>query len=115
MKFVGWPISSLHAKVHLVALDIFTQKKLEDISPSTHNTEVPNVNRTEYTLFDIADDGFVTLMTPTGEKKADLKMPSDDSVASILTQLFQEGEDTVVTVLSAMGEEQIISAKAAST
>ncbi|KAK3670802.1 translation initiation factor eIF5A [Recurvomyces mirabilis] len=102
-----------HAKVHLTAIDIFTGKKLEDLSPSTHNMEVPNVRRQEYQLLDIAEDGFMSLMTEGGETKDDVKVP-DGEVGDKINKLFREDEkDTNVIVLTAMGEEAAIDAKEA--
>ncbi|GFQ02052.1 eukaryotic translation initiation factor 5a-2 [Phtheirospermum japonicum] len=75
-----------HAKCHFVAIDIFTAKKLEDIVPSSHNCDVPHVNRTDYQLIDISEDGFIK-------------------------DGFAEGKDLVVSVMSAMGEEQICAIK----
>ncbi|KAK9494835.1 translation protein SH3-like domain-containing protein [Lipomyces doorenjongii] len=100
-----------HAKVHLVAIDIFTQKKLEDLSPSTHNMEVPNVTRTEFQLINI-DDGFLSLMTADGATKDDVKVP-DGELGSKLESEFDEGKDLIVTIVSAMGEEACIGYKEA--
>jgi translation initiation factor 5A len=101
-----------HAKVHLVAIDIFTGKKLEDISPSTHNMDVPNVNRVEYPLIDISDDGFLSLMKQDGNTKDDVKIPEGDLGAQISAG-FNNSKELLVTIVSAMGEEAVISFKEA--
>lgn len=88
--------------------DIFNQRKLEDIVPSSHNSEVPHVKRTDYQLMDITDDGYVGLLTDSGDMRDDLKLPThDDELVSRIKADFAAGKDLVVTVLSAMGEEQI--------
>merc|ERR1712243_458599 len=100
-----------HAKVHLVALDIFTGKKLEDICPSTHNMEVPNVKRKDYQLIGM-DDDFLSLMDNSGDTRDDLKCPADDSdVGKEVRNAIDNEADILVTVLSACGEECVIANK----
>jgi translation initiation factor 5A len=100
-----------HAKVHLVAIDIFTGKKMEDISPSTHNMDVPHVRRNEYQLVNI-DDGFLNLMNQDGASKDDVKVPDSD-LGREISSAFEDGKDLLVTIVSAMNEEQAISYKEA--
>jgi len=98
-----------HAKVHMVALDIFTGKKLEDICPSTHNMEVPNVKRRDFQLIDI-EDGFLSLMDDGGEIRDDLKVPENE-IGEEITRDFGDGKELLCTVLSACGEECVIATK----
>eukprot|EP00850_Spirogloea_muscicola_P007589 SM000039S14419 [mRNA] locus=s39:71769:73528:+ [translate_table: standard] len=100
-----------HAKCHFIAIDIFTQKKLEDIVPSSHNCDVPEVVRTDYQLIDISEDGFVSLLTEGGDTKDDLRLPTDDALLQQIKDSFAEGKDVVLTVMGAMGEEQICALK----
>merc|ERR1711988_706362 len=66
-----------HAKAHIVALDIFTGKKYEDLCPTSHNLEIPFVKRTEYQLLNAeADTGEVSLLLESGETKDDLNLPT---------------------------------------
>lgn len=104
-----------HAKCHFVAIDIFTGKKYEDLTPSSHNCDVPNISRVEYTLMDITEEGFVTLMFENGSTREDLTLPKgteeSDRLADQIKDMHSQGQEIVVTVLKAMGEEMINSVK----
>jgi len=99
-----------HAKVHLVALDIFTNKKYEDICPSTHNMDVPNVSRKDYQLLDVSDDDYLSLMDDGGNTRDDLKIPESD-LGEEIKNAINDGRDIMCTVLSACGEEAVIATK----
>merc|ERR1712154_750327 len=52
-----------HAKAHIVAIDIFNEKKYEDLCPCSHNLDVPFVTRTEFQIVNIEkDSGEVSLL-----------------------------------------------------
>eukprot|EP00178_Gracilaria_changii_P019279 TRINITY_DN5599_c0_g1_i1.p1 TRINITY_DN5599_c0_g1~~TRINITY_DN5599_c0_g1_i1.p1 ORF type:complete len:166 (+),score=27.06 TRINITY_DN5599_c0_g1_i1:31-498(+) len=95
-----------HAKAHIVAIDIFTEKKLEELCPTSHNMTVPFVNRTEYQLLDITGDGFLNLLTDGGEEKNDVKLPNNE-LGQRLQKGFDEGKNLNVTLVKAMKEEAV--------
>merc|ERR1719370_2400966 len=79
----------------MVALDIFTGKKLEDICPSTHNMEVPNVKRKDYQLIGM-DDDYLSMMDDTGDTREDLKCPEDDVGQEIRTAIAKRGREIII-------------------
>lgn len=104
-----------HAKCHFVAIDIFTGKKYEELTPSSHNCDVPHVSRQDYTLLDVSEDGFISLMDDSGNTKDDLALPkgTDDAekLAEQIQKDFDDGKELVVSVLKAMGEEMVCAVK----
>lgn len=111
-----------HAKAHIVALNIFNSKKLEDLCPSSHNVDVPFVKRTEYQLLTVDfDSGEVSLLNPDGTTKDDLNLPTfvqtgeptedDKKLVEELKSAEDAGKTMAVVVLEACGQEKIIQAK----
>jgi len=98
-----------HAKCVFTALDIFTGKKYESMSPSTHTVEIPVVKRVSYECIDIDDEGFASLMDEDSNSKEDLKMP--ESLMEEAKAILEEDGVALVDVLCAMGKEQIMSVK----
>ena len=97
-----------HAKCNFTALDIFTNKKYEDIVPSSHSTTVPFVTRADYQLLDIGDDGELSLMEDSGDTKDDVNLPPDETLAEEIKAAFDEGTDCLLNVVSACGQEQVM-------
>lgn len=74
---------------------------------------MPIINRQEYTLVDVDQDGFVSLMSADGSTtKEDIKLPADEpEISQKIKDAVENGVDMIVAVLSAMGEEKIVAAK----
>lgn len=101
-----------HAKVNMVGIDIFNGRKYEDMSPSTHNMDVPVVKRKDYELLAIDEDGYVSLLDDALGTKEDLKLPEGELGQQIRDAFEKEGDaGMLVTVVSAMGEEAILAFK----
>lgn len=98
-----------HAKVHMVAIDVFTGKKYEDICPSTHNMNVPHVIRKDYSFVDI-EDGFMSLMDDEGSMKDDLMLPEGE-IGDEIKKKQESGDGFNVSVMMAMGEEKAVGVK----
>ncbi|CAG2164573.1 unnamed protein product [Oppiella nova] len=86
-----------HAKVHLVGIDIFTNKKYEDLCPSTHNIDVPNVSRIEYQLIDIQSDGYISLMNDKGDTPTGANELRDE-----LLRKGEELDQTLTTIIATL-------------
>ncbi|KAI1422293.1 eukaryotic translation initiation factor 5A-2 [Xylaria sp. FL1777] len=99
-----------HAKVHLVATDIFTGKKLEDLCPSTHNMDVPGHRKESWNLQYLTRDGYLNLMSDEGEENEKIRVPEGEVGEQIRALLDDEGlplddsRDIVITLIYSMGE-----------
>lgn len=102
-----------HAKANIVAVDIFNGRKYEEVAPTSHNLDVPTVNRMDFSLIDISDDGFTSLLNEDGTQKEGLRLPEGELGEQIKTA-FNAGTDVIVSVQSAVSEEAIISFKTTS-
>mmetsp|Transcript_113311 Transcript_113311/g.178240 ORF Transcript_113311/g.178240 Transcript_113311/m.178240 type:complete len:171 (-) Transcript_113311:173-685(-) len=115
-----------HAKAHIVAIDIFTKKKLEDLCPTSHNMAQPVVKNTEMQVLSADPDSLeVSLLNEDGSTKDDIFLPNkdtmgvapeqqaaDEQLAKEICEATEKGEKTVLAIVtSACGIEKITGVK----
>ena len=105
-----------HAKCRFTAADIFDGSKHEDVIPGSHTATIPFVDRIEYMVVGIDEEDFLQLMGDDGDMKEDLGLPKypegmDDDLRAAIEAAEAASKTVYVSVVSAMGKEQITSFK----
>jgi translation initiation factor 5A len=102
-----------HAKASIAGTDLFTGRRYEAHLPTSHDIEVPLVERQDYALINI-DGKNTQLLDLQGNMREDVEI-GDGETDQKLVALYESGEveEIVVTVLSSNGESKIIEFKKA--
>ena len=100
------------AKANITGIDIFNGKKYLLNLPCSANIEVPYVNKTSYTVMDIDEEGYLTLMDKQGKTRQDLKLPDETDGDKVLSAGLREwmsgGKEIIlVTVTESLKIEKV--------
>ena len=110
-----------NANVHIVAHDIFTGEKFEDVCASTQNMNVPRVSRKDFQLINV-EDGFAVLMSTKGTNDTlfvtnnvcIVKLQQENASAEIkikqaeILKKIAGNENFFVTLMTACAEDMVV-------
>lgn len=101
------------AKAMMDTLDIFTGKKTLFSCGTTDNVQVPEVKKQNFQVVNIDDEGYLSLFDPNAkDMKEDIVIKDNKYLDELMSKLEEAEENDkilVVTVMSAMGTEKVIS------
>jgi translation initiation factor 5A len=101
-----------HAKINITGIDIFSGKKYQESSPTSHNLMQPVITKQDYQLVELDNDDFLTLLDENGSVREDLTLESDDNdLTSRLKEDFKAGKEIMVTIQKCLQKEKVISYK----
>ena len=95
-------------KVNIVGKNIFDNTRLEMNVPSSSVVQVPVVTKKQYTLIDISEDGYVSMMDENSNVREDIKI--NDDMFNKINEKMHDNE-ILLTCMSAVGREEIIDYK----
>ncbi len=102
------------AKIHVSGIDLFTNKKIDDIFSTAGTVWMPIVTKVEYEVADINADGFVSLIQKDNSLKEDTKLPADAELSDMLEKCWNENNEhsqVYFTILSACGQSKFIACR----
>eukprot|EP01132_Coremiostelium_polycephalum_P010787 gene10787-13208_t len=94
-------------KVNFTGIELFSGVKHEKFIPSHQNIDVPVVKIYQYTVINIDDEGYLSLLDVNGSIRADIKIPKDEHLKKKISKLFDANDNFVVFTQSAMGSEEV--------
>jgi translation initiation factor 5A len=71
---------------------------------------VPDIERAEYQVINIDNDGYLSLLLESGTTREDLKLPEGE-LGQNIQRAFDDGKEVSVNTIKAMGIEQVMSMK----
>ncbi|KAJ7503551.1 eukaryotic translation initiation factor 5A-2 [Mycena galericulata] len=102
--------SGFGIKVFIQGIDVFTGRKLSTASRGTDEMQVPTIISKQYELVTVGQDDLLELVADDGSVKHGMTVPEGDYGKQIWDGL-QADEKVLVTILSAMGEDAVISVR----
>jgi len=105
-----------HAKVNITGIDIFSGKKYQESSPTSHNLMQPIITKQDYQLIELDEDHFLTLLDENGIVREDLSLDNDENESNNrLKEDFKNGKEIIVTIQKCIQKEKVISYKIATS
>ena len=99
------------AKANITGIDIFNEKKMLVTLPCSASINVPYIKRTPYTVINVDEEGFLSLMDKQGSLKQDLKLPDETENDKVLVARLREwmsgGKEITVTVTESLKIEKM--------
>lgn len=99
-----------HAKKIVTGIDIFTEKKHIMTFSTADTLEVPIVRTKDYQMLGLDDDGYLDLLDDSGNQISEYRLPDNDLGSTIRTK-YDNGDDLIITVKTALGESMIVDHK----
>ncbi len=102
------------AKIHVTGIDLFTNKKIDDIFSTAGTAWSPVVTKVEYEVADINTDGFVSLIEKDNTLKENIKLPADQDLREMLGKCWEENNNdcqVYFTLIAACGQYKFIACR----